>query len=88
MPSEAKALDHRLVLIAALKRCATQNQRGCATRSRSLSTLLGVSELQVVGSSKENTEPRPSWLVTLIAPLWASTIALAMAKPMPVPCTR
>ena len=44
-------------------------------------------EVQAAGSSKENTDPRPNWLQTTIDPLWASTIALAMASPIPVPCT-
>ena len=36
---------------------------------------------------KEKTEPWPRWLVRLIVPPWASTMALAMGRPMPVPCT-
>jgi hypothetical protein len=40
------------------------------------------------GSPKWNTDPWPSWLVTPRLPPWASTIALAIARPMPVPCTR
>ncbi len=39
------------------------------------------------GRVKENTEPRPGWVVNEMVPPCASTIALAMARPMPVPCT-
>ena len=37
------------------------------------------------GTLKENTDPFPSWLTTLMAPPWDSTITLAIASPMPVP---
>src|SRR5579862_5246800 len=40
------------------------------------------------GKVKKKTEPWPSWLVTPIEPPWASTMALAIGRPMPVPCTR
>src|SRR5208337_662242 len=40
------------------------------------------------GSVNEKTEPWPSWLVTLMVPPWAVTMALAIGKPMPVPRTR
>ena len=41
-----------------------------------------------VGSVNEKTEPWPRWLVRLMVPPCASMMALAMGKPMPVPCTR
>ncbi len=41
-----------------------------------------------VGSVKEKTEPWPRWLVRLMVPPCASMMALAMGRPMPVPCTR
>src|SRR5260370_39186127 len=40
------------------------------------------------GSVNENTEPWPSWLVTLIVPCCATISALAIGNPMPVPRTR
>ena len=40
------------------------------------------------GNVTLNTEPLPSWLVTAIVPPWASTMAFAIANPIPVPCTR
>src|ERR1017187_6142225 len=40
------------------------------------------------GSVKEKTEPWPRWLVTLIAPPCASTMAFAIGNPIPVPSTR
>ena len=39
------------------------------------------------GRLKWNTDPLPTWLMTPMVPPWASTIALQMASPMPVPCT-
>ena len=41
-----------------------------------------------MGRVKEKTEPWPRWLVRDIEPPWASTMALAMGRPMPVPSTR
>jgi uncharacterized protein (TIGR03435 family) len=43
---------------------------------------------RMIGSVKVKTEPWPSWLVTLMVPPWACTIAREMASPMPVPATR
>src|SRR5581483_11632525 len=40
------------------------------------------------GSLNEKTDPCPSWLVTVIEPPWASTIAFAIDKPIPVPWLR
>ena len=37
------------------------------------------------GNVNEKTEPLPNWLTTPIVPPWASTITLAIARPMPVP---
>ena len=45
-------------------------------------------ESRSIGKLNEKTDPCPSWLVTPIVPPCASTIALAMGRPMPVPCTR
>src|SRR5580693_3042246 len=44
--------------------------------------------LRSIGSVKEKTEPWPRWLVRLIAPPCASTMALAISKPIPVPSMR
>ncbi len=43
------------------------------------------SERQFSGNEKEKTDPRPSWLTKLSVPPCASTSALAMASPIPVP---
>ncbi len=45
------------------------------------------SGLRSIGSVNENTEPWPRWLVRLIVPPCASTMAFAIGKPMPVPST-
>ncbi len=38
-----------------------------------------------IGKVKEKTEPCPNWVVTLIVPPCASTMALAIGNPIPVP---
>jgi len=41
-----------------------------------------------IGKLKVNTEPFAFWLTTSIVPPWASTIAFAIGKPIPVPGVR
>src|SRR5579863_706870 len=40
---------------------------------------------RAMGRVKVKTEPWSSWLVTPMVPPWASTMALEMGRPMPVP---
>ena len=40
-----------------------------------------------IGRVNEKTEPWPRWLVRLIVPPCASTIAFAIGRPIPVPST-
>ena len=48
-------------------------------------TIYSTASGPAIGTVNENTEPLPNWLMTAIDPLCASTMALEMGRPMPVP---